>query len=322
MRISLLDRSRTRAGRDEQAALADSVQRAVAAEQLGYHRFWVAEHHTVPGIASGAPAVLLAAIGQRTARIRLGSGGVMLPNHRPLVVAEQFLMLEALTPGRVDLGLGRSLGFTAPVREALGRTEASTEDFAAEVGQVRDLLEGTAPLTARPVATEPPPMHLLATGAGLGIAARLGLGVVLGGPVLRADDVGERVAAYRREFRPHRGSVPHVMVSMDLLVADTDAEARELALPEVWAMVRSRETGAFPPLEDPARIRAQGLSSRERDRVEKGLGKAWAGSPASLRPRVERVLEATGADELLAAGATFDRAALAGSDARVMRLLG
>ncbi|WP_141748007.1 MsnO8 family LLM class oxidoreductase, partial [Brachybacterium sp. HMSC06H03] len=173
MRISLLDRSRTRAGRDEQAALADSVERAVAAEQLGYHRFWVAEHHTVPGIASGAPAVLLAAIGQRTERIRLGSGGVMLPNHRPLVVAEQFLMLEALTPGRIDLGLGRSLGFTAPVREALGRTEASTEDFAAEVGQVRDLLEGTAPLTARPVATEPPPMHLLATGAGLGIAARL-----------------------------------------------------------------------------------------------------------------------------------------------------
>ncbi|HJF48918.1 MAG TPA: LLM class flavin-dependent oxidoreductase, partial [Brachybacterium paraconglomeratum] len=162
----------------------------------------------------------------------------------------------------------------------------------------------------------------LATGAGLGIAARLGLGVVLGGPVLRADDVGERVAAYRREFRPHRGSAPHVMVSMDLLVADTDAEARELALPEVWAMVRSRETGAFPPLQDPARIRAQGLSSRERDRVEKGLDKAWAGSPANLRPRVERVLEATGADELLAAGATFDRAALAGSDARVMRLLG
>ena len=101
MRISLLDRSRTRAGRDEQAALADSVQRAVAAEQLGYHRFWVAEHHTVPGIASGAPAVLLAAIGQRTERIRLGSGGVMLPNHRPLVVAEQFQIGRASCRERV-----------------------------------------------------------------------------------------------------------------------------------------------------------------------------------------------------------------------------
>ena len=322
MRISLLDRSRTRVGRGEQTALADSVERAVAAEGLGYHRFWVAEHHTVPGIASGAPAVLLAAIGQRTARIRLGSGGVMLPNHRPLVVAEQFLMLEALTPGRVDLGLGRSLGFTAPVREALGRLEASPEEFAEEVGQVRDLLEGTAALTARPVADEPPPLHLLATGAGLDLAARLGLGVVLGGPVLPADDGGERVAAYRRAFRPHRGSAPHVMISMDLLLADTDAEARELALSEVWAMVRSRETGAFPPLEDPDRIRERDLTARERDRVERGLARAWAGSAGSLLPRVERVLEATGADELLAAGATFDRAALADSDARVMEMLG
>src|SRR5690606_40279101 len=124
---------------------------------------------------------------------------------------------EALTPGRIDLGLGRSLGFTAPVREALGRTEASMEDFAAEVGQVRDLLEGTAPLTARPVATEPPPMHLLATGAGLGIAARLGLGVVLGGAVLRADDAGELGAADRRDFRLHRGSDPPEMVSTVLL---------------------------------------------------------------------------------------------------------
>ncbi|AXK44363.1 MsnO8 family LLM class oxidoreductase [Brachybacterium saurashtrense] len=322
MRFSLLDRSRTRAGRPEQQALPDSVERAVAAERLGYHRFWVAEHHTVPGIASGAPAVLLAAIGQRTDRIRLGSGGVMLPNHRPLVVAEQFLMLEALTPGRVDLGLGRSLGFTAPVREALGRVEASTEQFATEVRELRALLEGTAPLTARPVAPEPPPMFLLATGAGLDLAARLGLGVVLGGSVLHAADVAERVAAYRRAFRPHRGSAPHVTLSMDLLVADTDAEARELALSEVWAMVRSRETGAFPALEDPARLRERDLTARERDRVEKGLASAWAGTPATLRPRVERVLEATGADELLAAGATFDRSALADSDARVMELLG
>ena len=99
--------------------------------------------------------MLLAAIGQRTARIRLGSGGVMLPNHRPLVVAEQFLMLEALTPGRIDLGLGRSLGFTARSARRWGRTEASTEDFAAEVGQVRDLLEGHRALTARPSRRSP-----------------------------------------------------------------------------------------------------------------------------------------------------------------------
>ena len=127
MRFSLLDRSRTRHGLPETAALEHSVQRAIDVEQLGYERFWVAEHHAVPGIASGAPAVLLAAVGARTRRIRLGSGGVMLPNHRPLVVAEQFRMLAALYPGRIDLGLGRSLGFTDPVRRALGRLEASPE---------------------------------------------------------------------------------------------------------------------------------------------------------------------------------------------------
>ena len=100
MRLSLLDRSRTRSGRPESEGLTGSVDRAVEAERLGYDRFWVAEHHAVPGIASGSPPVLLAAIGARTDRIRLGSGGVMLPNHQPLVVAEQFLMLEALHPGR------------------------------------------------------------------------------------------------------------------------------------------------------------------------------------------------------------------------------
>jgi luciferase family oxidoreductase group 1 len=321
MRLSLLDRSRTRTGQPEPAALPHSVERAVAAERLGYHRFWVAEHHAVPGIASGAPAVLLAAIGQRTERIRLGSGGVMLPNHRPLVIAEQFLMLEALAPGRIDLGLGRSLGFTAPVREALGRTEASTQQFAREAAEVRDHLEGTAAVTARPVTGSPPPLFLLATGSGLGVAAELGLPIVLGGPVLQAGDVGERVAAYRRAFRPHRGSAPRVILSADVLIADTDAEARELALPEVWAMVRSRETGAFPPLEEIAAIRARDLSARERSRIEHGLGTTWAGSERTVASRLEQVLETTGAEELLVSGSTYDRAALAESDRRVAALL-
>jgi luciferase family oxidoreductase group 1 len=116
------------------------VERAVAAERLGYSRFWVAEHHGVPGIASGAPAVLLAAIGARTAAIRLGSGGVMLPNHQPLVVAEQFLMLAALYPGRVDLGLGRSLGFIAPVRRALRRPDDEHDSFVDDIAEVRSYL--------------------------------------------------------------------------------------------------------------------------------------------------------------------------------------
>ncbi len=182
MKLSLLDRSRTRAGRPEAEGLTGSIERAVNAERLGYERFWVAEHHAVPGIASGSPPVLLAAIGARTNRIRLGSGGVMLPHHQPLVVAEQFLMLEALHPGRIDLGLGRSLGFTAPVREAL--RDHGPDTFEDDLRDLRAYLDGDAAVTARPQAPGRVPMYVLATGRGTVIAARLGLPVVIGGPIL------------------------------------------------------------------------------------------------------------------------------------------
>jgi luciferase family oxidoreductase group 1 len=297
------------------------VERAVAAERLGYSRFWVAEHHGVPGIASGAPALLLAAIGARTAAIRLGSGGVMLPNHQPLVVAEQFLMLAALHPGRVDVGLGRSLGFTAPVRRALRRPVAATDTFADDIVEVRSYLERTAPVTARPSVDEPPPLFVLATGSGVQVAARLGLPVVLGGPVLTRPELDDVVAAYRRDFRPHRDSRPRVTVSLDVLIADTDAEARELALSEVWAMVRSRRTGVFGPLEPVATIRNQRWDDQDAERVARGLDAATAGAPGTVRRRLEQLVARTGAEELLASGATYDRAALAASDAALAALL-
>jgi luciferase family oxidoreductase group 1 len=264
--------------------------------------------------------VLLAAIGARTGAIRLGSGGVMLPNHQPLVVAEQFLVLDALYPGRIDLGLGRSLGFTAPVRRALRRSGDEPDTFADDVAEVRAYLERTAPVTARPAAGAPVPLSVLATGRGTDVAARLGLPVVLGGPVLSRPELGDLLAAYRRGFRPHRGSRPHVTVSLDVLVADTDAEARELALPEVWAMVRSRRTGVFDALEPVAAIRDRRWDDQDTERVERGLDAVTAGSPATVRRRLEQLAERTGADELLASGATYDRAALADSDASLAAL--
>jgi luciferase family oxidoreductase group 1 len=321
VRLSLLDRSRTRAGHPEGAALTHTVERAVGAERLGYSRFWVAEHHGVPGIASGAPAVLLAAIGARTAAIRLGSGGVMLPNHQPLVVAEQFLMLAGLYPGRVDLGLGRSLGFTAPVRRALRRPDDEHDSFVDDIAEVRSYLERTSPVTARPVVEDALPIFVLATGRGIEVAARLGLPVVLGGPVLSRPELGDLLAAYCRDFRPHRDSRPYVTVSIDVLVADTDTEARELALPEVWAMVRSRRTGVFNCLEPVAAIRAQRWDDQDADRVARGLDAVTAGSPATVRRRLEALADRTGADELLTSGATYDRAALAASDASLAALL-
>src|SRR3954464_11948291 len=193
------------------------------------------------------------------------------------------LMLEGLYPGRVDLGLGRSVGFTAPVRRALGRPGDQPDTFVDDIAELRSYLERTAPVTARPVARGLLPIFLLATGRGMEIAARLGLPVVLGGPVLSRPELGDLLAAYRRDFRPHRDSRSHVTVSIDVLVADTDAEARELALSEVWAMVRSRRTGVFGPLEPVASIRDQRWDDQDADRVARPRGGhgRWAGHGAS-----------------------------------------
>nr|WP_300049333.1 MsnO8 family LLM class oxidoreductase [uncultured Nocardioides sp.] len=321
MKASLLDRSRTRVGTPDSEALEATVARAVHAEQVGYERFWVAEHHAVPGIASGTPAVLLAAIGARTHHIRIGSGGVMLPLHQPLVVAEQFLVLDGLHPGRVDLGLGRSLGFTPPVRRALRRDREDGDTFEDDLVELRGYLEGTAEITARPSTGRSVPMHVLATGRGLDVAARLGLPVVLGGPVLESTELADALSRYRRGFRPHRGSEPRVTVSLDVLVADDDATGRELALPEAWAMARSRQTGEFPPLEDIEAIREEPWPSQVRRRVEAALDRAVAGSPATVRRRLDALVERTAADELLASGSTYDRDALHASDRMLAELL-
>ncbi|GAW51130.1 MULTISPECIES: MsnO8 family LLM class oxidoreductase [unclassified Nocardioides] len=321
MKLSLLDRSRTRVGAPDADALEATVARAKHAEQAGYERYWVAEHHAVPGIASGAPAVLLAAIGAQTSRIRIGSGGVMLPLHQPLVVAEQFLVLEALFPGRVDLGLGRSLGFTAPVRRALRRELDAAESFDADLAELRGYLEGTADITVRPAARRPLPLHLLATGRGIDTAARLGLPVVVGGPVLDSDELPDLLGRYRRDFRPHRGSTAWVTISLDILVADDDATARELALPEAWAMALSRQTGEFPPLEPVAAVHGAPSSAQVRRRVEASLDRAVAGSPTTVRRRLERLAERTGADEVLSSASTYDRDAVLASDRSLRELV-
>ncbi|WP_369815195.1 MsnO8 family LLM class oxidoreductase, partial [Aeromicrobium sp. Leaf272] len=321
VRPSLLDRSRTRVGRPDGEGLTGSVERAVWAEQLGYERFWVAEHHGVPGIASGSPPVLMAAIGAATSRIRIGSGGIMLPHHQPFVVAEQLRMLEALNPGRVDVGLGRSSGFTPPVRAALREAADAPDRFADDVRELRDHLSGAGPVTVRPEGG-PVPMFLLATGRGIALAAELGLPVVVGGPVLWSDELPKALAGYRRSFVPSsEQDRPSVVVSADVHVADDVETARELALPEAWAMAVSRRTGEFPPLESPASIRAQAWPDQVRRRVETSLDHAIAGDAATVRRTLEQLADRTGADELLASTSTWDREALRAADTALRALV-
>ena len=315
--FSLLDRSRTRSGMDDASALRHTVDRAVHAEKIGLHRFWVAEHHGVPGIASGAPAVLAAAVAASTSHIRVGSGGVMLPNHQPLIVAEQFLMLESLFPGRIDLGVGRSLGFTEPVRAALRSEHADT--FEEDIAELSAYLDGSAPVTARPV-TAPPPVFVLATGAGLEVAARAGLPVVVGGPVLQQPDP---LALYRRSFRPSIANPePHVIISLDVTIAADTADARRLALPEAWAMARSRREGEFPALEPASAVDDSRWTPRTRDRIETSLSSSIFGTLGQVRPRLEELIDRTGAHEIMASTSTFDRAELFDADAAFAQLAG
>lgn len=275
----------------------------------------------MPGIASGSPAVLLSAAGAKTSRIRLGSGGVMLPHHQPLVIAEQFLMLEGLYPGRIDLGLGRTLGFTDPVRRALRQQDADVTQFEEDARELLSYLDHSAPVTAQPVTEGYPQPYLLATGHGVATAARLGLGVVVGGPVLRDESLADRLTAYRRAFRPSAvQEEPEVIISLDIYLADTLEQAHELALPEAWALARSRDTGEFPPLEPVEEIRAQRWMPRTRRRVEESLESAVAGPAAIVGPALEQLVETTGAAEILVSTSTYDRDSLARMDAELAAL--
>lgn len=310
--LSLLDRTRTRVGETDAAAVAHTVERAQRAEALGYDRFWVAEHHGVPGVAGSAPAVLLAVLTGVTSRIRLGSAGVMLPHHQPLVVAEQFATLAAVAPGRVDLGVGRSPGFTAPVRRALRQTGT---DFAADLRELRAHLEGAAEITAHPRPVAAVPVFVLATGQGLQVAAELGLPVVVGGPLLRAPE--EPLDRYRQAFRPSASTPePWVGISLDVLVADTDAAARALALPEAWGMAQARTTGTFPPLQP-----AGPMTAVQQRYADATVAAAVTGTSEHVADQLHDLLARTGAAELVASSSTYDRGALAESDAALAELL-
>ncbi|MEU8777222.1 LLM class flavin-dependent oxidoreductase [Streptomyces sp. NPDC048606] len=323
-RISILDRSRTREGHPAPQALRDTVELARAAEELGYHRFWVSEHHSVPGVAGSAPTVLAAAVAAATRRIRVGTGGVMLPNHQPLVVAEQFGVLEALFPGRIDMGLGRSVGFTNGIRRALGRELEEADRFEEQLIELLGWIDGTQSahpeVHARPAEGLPIPPFVLATGEGAKVAARAGLPMVVGD--LRArTKVGEVIETYRKEFRPSALSPePYVVISGTVAVAATEEDARRILVPEAWSSAYSRTRGSFPPLRPAEEVDPSAMKPKERELYEDALTGHIVGTEERVAAELDRVFEATGADELLVTTSTYDRTALLDCFRRLARI--
>ncbi|GAA5067307.1 LLM class flavin-dependent oxidoreductase [Streptomyces similanensis] len=321
-RFSVLDRSRTREGRPAAEALRDTVELARAAEALGYHRFWVSEHHGVPGVAGSAPTVLAAAVAAATGTIRVGTGGVMLPNHRPLVVAEQFGVLESLFPGRVDMGLGRSVGFTDGVRRALGHGKRDADDFEAQLAELLGWFEGTSPTGAhaRPAEGLRVPPFVLAMGEGALIAARAGLPMVIG-DLRDREKLLRGVDRYRAAFRPSsRAREPYVVLSGTIAVAATPEAARRLLLPEAWSMAHARTHGAFPPLPPAERVEGLPMTAKERVLYESGLAGHLAGTEEQVRDALETLLKETAAQEVLVTTSTYDREALLDSYRRLAAL--
>ncbi|WP_432148460.1 MsnO8 family LLM class oxidoreductase [Streptomyces sp. bgisy029] len=320
-RFSFLDRSRTREGHDGPEALRDTVALAREVEALGYHRFWISEHHSVPGVAGSAPTVLAAAVAAATSAIRIGTGGVMLPNHQPLVVAEQFGVLASLFPGRIDMGLGRSVGFTDGVRRALGHGKEDAEDFPGRLAELLGWIDGTQQthpqVHARPAEGLDIPAYVLAIGEGAVVAAAAGLPLVIG-DLRGREKVLRAVEVYRRDFRPSaRAERPEVIVSGTVAVAATEEAARRLLVPEAWAMAYARTHGSFPPLTPAEEIESRTMTAKERALYERGLEGHIRGTEEQVTEQLEAAIKETGADEVLVTTSTYDRAALVDSLGRL-----
>jgi luciferase family oxidoreductase group 1 len=308
--LSVLDLVPIASGSTPSAALAASTALARRAEELGYRRYWVAEHHGMPGIASSAPAVLIAHLAAATSTIRVGSGGVMLPNHQPLVVAEQFGTLDALHPGRIDLGIGRAPGTDPRTAAALrrGTDPLGAEDFPRQLAELAAYFRGEGPVTAVPAHGQRPALWLLgSSGYSAQLAGLLGLPFAFAHHFAGGNTVAA-LARYREAFRPSPVlERPYAVVCASVLVAADDDEARRLAAPAALQFLRLRQ-GEPGPLPTPGEAAAHPYSPQERAFVEDRLAGQVIGGPDAVRAGVAELVERTGADELMVVTSTHDSA--------------
>jgi luciferase family oxidoreductase group 1 len=311
--FSVLDLSPIVQGGTAAQALRRSLDLARHAERLGYRRYWVAEHHNMPGIASAATAVVIAHVAAGTATIRVGSGGIMLPNHAPLVIAEQFGTLEALFPGRIDLGLGRAPGTDQLTARALRRGLVNSADtFPHDVMELQSYFRPAVTgqvLQAVPGAGLAVPIWLLGSSLfSAQLAAELGLPFAFASH-FAPDLLDSALRLYRNEFRPSEArSQPYAMAAIAVYAADTDAAAARLftSLQQSFVNLRRGTPAPLPPPVDTM----EGLwSPMEQAGVGQAFREAVVGSPATVQRGIAAFLQRTGVDELMVTAAIYDHAA-------------
>ena len=303
MRLSVLDQSAAVSGSGEDAAIRDTLDLAQHCERLGYHRFWLSEHHGLPTIVGSAPEILMAAIAARTERIRIGSAGVMLPHYSALKVAEQFRVLEALAPGRIDLGVGRAPGGDMRTARALNPNAYAAAEAFPE--QVRDLQAWTATsshqgITAHPLGPHAPEVWILGSSDyGAQLAAHFGLPYAFAYFFTDGQGVEQALELYRQLYKPsQRHPRPQATICVWALVADTHDEALHHALSrDRWRVDRAR--GIFGPLQSPDAIAERGFDPDDLPTLDHMRAKAFVGTAGEVGTALRALARRLELDELV-----------------------
>jgi luciferase family oxidoreductase group 1 len=310
--ISVLDLSPIAQGSDAAQSFRNTLDLAQHAEGWGYQRFWLAEHHGMPGIASAATAVLIGHVAGGTKTIRVGAGGIMLPNHSPLVIAEQFGTLESLYPGRIDLGLGRAPGSDQLTARAMRRNLASDADeFPQDVMELADYFSASPrqPVRAVPGRGLEVPLWILGSSLfGAQLAAALGLPYAFASHFAPAQMM-QAIDVYRTQFRPSAQlAKPYVMLGFNVFAADTteEAEFRATSMQQAFVNLRSGRPSQLPP---PQAGYYDTLGPQERALIDSVLSCSAVGSPDEVRLKIRAFLERTGADELMLTSQVFEHSA-------------
>ena len=312
MKLSVLDLAPVVEGATPRDALLNARDLARHAERHGYHRFWLAEHHNMVGIASAATSVALGFVAEGTSTIRIGAGGVMLPNHSPMVIAEQFGTLESLYPGRIDLGLGRAPGTDQRTLRALRRGPDSADQFPRDVQEVQAFFADVQPgqaIQAVPGGGLNVPIWILGSSTfGAQLAGILGLPYAFASH-FAPDALMQALAAYRQRFQPSEQSqAPYSMACVNVICADTDAEARRLftSLQQAFTnMMRNARGKMQPPIDDIETY----WSGAEKAQAQHMLTYSFVGSPDTVRRELQEFIRVTGIDELMVTGSIYDHQA-------------